>query len=218
MKSKTILQLFAVAVIIGILIYVNQTVFNITPETLKNLILSIGVVAPLVYVVIYSVRPFVLFPASVLSLAGGLAFGPLYGTLLTIIGASIGALLAFLFARKIGAGKLESKWGDKTTKLQKILENNGFTVIILLRLIPLFNFDLISYAAGLSKIKLSHFLIGTVLGIIPGTFAYSFLGASTVSDNKGIFLLAIVLFGIVTIIPALFRKRIKQYIAAKEEN
>ena len=103
--------------------------------------------------------------------------------------------------------------GSKTEKLQSVLEKNGFTVVLVLRLIPLFNFDLISYAAGLSKVKKSHFLIATVIGIIPGTFAYNFLGASTVSDNSGKFILALIIFAVAIIVPVLFRKRIKRFLS-----
>ena len=202
-----------IMIIFGFLFYLNQTVLNLDPNSIQSWILSIGILAPFVFVMLYSVRPFMLFPASILSLAGGLAFGPIYGTVLTIIGATIGAYLSFLFARKVGARRVEERMGSKTEKLQSVLEKNGFTVVLVLRLIPLFNFDLISYAAGLSKVKKSHFLIATVIGIIPGTFAYNFLGASTVSDNSGKFILALIIFAVAIIVPVLFRKRIKRFLS-----
>ncbi|MGD6793850.1 TVP38/TMEM64 family protein [Metabacillus indicus] len=217
MKSKTKIQIVSILVFIGILIYMNQRYINLSPQTLKHIILSIGIFAPLIYVLFYSVRPFILFPASVLTLAGGLAFGPFYGTLLTITGASIGAWLAFMFTRKFGADKIRSKWGSKIISLENVIQKNGFFIILLLRLIPLFHFDLISYAAGLSKMKTSHFLAGTFLGMLPGTFAYSFLGASTVSENKSLMIIAILFFSLITILPLVFKNRIKRYISAKEE-
>lgn len=217
MNRKKILKWASILLVIGGLLYLNQSVFDISPEKLKGWILSLGVLAPVVYVLLYSFRPFILFPASILSLAGGLAFGPLYGTLLTISGATFGAILAFIFSRKIGARKWQTRSGKKVETIQKNLEKNGFLVVLLLRLIPLFHFDLISYVAGVSKIRLLHFSLGTLIGIIPGTFAYNFLGSSTTSGSTEIVLIAITFFAILTILPIVFRKRIKNFLAYESE-
>ncbi|KIL51472.1 hypothetical protein KP77_09840 [Jeotgalibacillus alimentarius] len=163
----------------------------------------------------YTVRPFILFPASVLSLAGGLAFGPLYGTLLTMTGATAGAVLAFIFAKKAGAKRVEEKLGNRGEKLQHKLEYNGFFIVLLLRLVPLFNFDLISYAAGASKLRLLPFALATLIGIIPGTFAYTFLGFSTGSDSTQTIIIAVTIFAVIFIIPMLFRERIRSYLQGR---
>ncbi len=217
MKKKSWYLAALLAILVAILIYLNRTVFNVAPEDIQTWILALGIFAPIVYVGLYALRPFILFPASILSLAGGLAFGPLYGTLLTVVGATAGAYLSFMLARKLGAERIEQKWGDKTQKIQGILEQNGFIVVFILRLVPLFSFDLISYSAGLSKIKTSHFMAATVIGMIPGTFAYTFLGASTVSDNKGTFILAVIIFAVVTIVPLLMRDQIKRFLSIQDK-
>ncbi len=216
MKKTTFSIIFFVILVVS-LIVLNQTVLDVTPRSVRRWILTMGAVAPFVYVLLYSVRPFVLFPASVLSLTGGLAFGPVWGFILTLTGATIGALLAFFTARKIGARRIESRWGRKLHKLQNVLEKNGFLVIILLRLIPIFHFDLISYAAGMSKVKSIQFFFGTLIGIVPGTFAYTFLGASTAADTSTILYIAIILFIIITVLPVLYKKQIKQYLSVEDQ-
>lgn len=217
MRRKTLFVLIGLLIILASLLYLNHNVFDFQPEKIRKWIVSLGVIAPFIYIVLYSVRPFILFPASILSLAGGLAFGPIYGTLLTIAGASLGAYFALMLSRKIGGSWIEKKSGRRIEKVKKILEKNGFIVVLLLRLIPLFPFDLISYIAGLSKVKTSHFVLATVIGIIPGTFAYNFLGASTLSNNVGTIGLAFIVFFIVMIIPTLFQKRLKRFLDIKEE-
>ncbi|WP_227394667.1 TVP38/TMEM64 family protein [Jeotgalibacillus aurantiacus] len=207
--------IIVVLILIAGLIVLNQTVLDLSPEVIRNWILSVGMLAPLLYVLLYSARPFILFPASVLSLAGGLAFGPVYGTLLTMTGATAGAILAFIFAKKAGAKRVEEKLGERGKKLQDQLEHNGFFIVLLLRLVPLFNFDLISYAAGASKIRLLPFTLATLIGIIPGTFAYTFLGFSTGSDSAGTIVLAVSIFAVIFIIPMLFRKKIKAYLQGR---
>ncbi|WP_240189847.1 TVP38/TMEM64 family protein [Bacillus sp. P14.5] len=211
MKKRWV-QIGLVSLLIIVLIIINRTVLDLSPEAIKAQILSIGIWAPVLFVIVYTFRPLILFPASVLSLAGGLAFGPALGTALTVTGASLGAALAFFVARKIGKGKWQWKNGGKTAFIQKKVEGNGFTVVLLLRLIPLFNFDLISYAAGASKVRFSHFFSGTVAGIIPGTFAYNFLGSSAASQNNMIIIAAIAFFIILTIVPVLFKNKIKRYL------
>ncbi|MFB1082642.1 TVP38/TMEM64 family protein [Jeotgalibacillus sp. JSM ZJ347] len=206
-----------IAAIVAGLIILNQTVLDLSPERIRNWILSVGMIAPVLYVILYTFRPFILFPASVLSLAGGLAFGPLYGTLLTMTGATTGAILAFMFAKKAGAKRVEEKLGQRGEKLQHQLEHNGFLIVLLLRLVPIFNFDLISYAAGASKVRLLPFALATLIGIAPGTFAYTFLGFSTGSDSAETIIIAVTIFAIIFIIPLLFRKKIKSYLQGKTQ-
>ncbi|APH05765.1 TVP38/TMEM64 family protein [Bacillus weihaiensis] len=217
MNKKTIGVMLSLIVVVGFIILINQRVLNFTPDMIQKWILSLGILAPIIYIILYTVRPFILFPASVLSLAGGLALGPLYGTLLTITGATLGAYLSFLVSRKIGGKWVEKKSGERMERIKRILEKNGLLAILLLRLIPLFPFDLISYAAGLSKIKGWHFILGTLIGIIPGTFAYNFLGASTTTNSMVTIVGAVIIFLLVMMIPALFKNKFKAFLDQQEK-
>jgi uncharacterized membrane protein YdjX (TVP38/TMEM64 family) len=181
--------------------------FHLSPSTIQTWILSFGWAAPILYILIYTVRPLILFPAAILSLTGGLAFGPLWGTLYTVAGAALGAVLSFMAARVLGKRLVRKKWTGQWLKVEKQLEERGFLYIFMLRLIPLFPFDLISYASGVSKIKITAFLFGTLLGIVPGTFAYNFLGSSFVHGNMQTIILAAVISVLVLLIPLLLRRK-----------
>jgi uncharacterized membrane protein YdjX (TVP38/TMEM64 family) len=85
-------------------------------------------------------------------------------------------------------------------KIQAQIEVNGFLYVLLFRFIPVFNFDLISYLAGISKVRLSSFFFGTLIGIIPGTFAYNFLGSSMISSNPMIIITAVIVFVVLTFV------------------
>jgi uncharacterized membrane protein YdjX (TVP38/TMEM64 family) len=98
--------------------------------------------------------------------------------------------------------------GLRWQHVEKQLEEKGFLYMLLLRLIPLLPFDLISYAAGVSKVKLSAFFLATVLGILPGTFAYNFLGTSFVEGNITMIVIAIIVFVLVLMIPLLLRSKL----------
>ncbi|MCD7032654.1 TVP38/TMEM64 family protein [Metabacillus sp. GX 13764] len=208
MKGKFSKIIFLV-LIAALILFANQQFLKIDPQLLKNRILSIGIFAPIVYIVLYAVRPFILFPASLLSLAGGLAFGPVFGTIYTIAGAVLSAAAAFLAAKKLGAERFLSK--EKHADLHKRLEENGFFYILLLRVIPLFPFDLISYLAAISSVRLLPFLAATAIGILPGTIVYNFLGYSLTAGSS-VLLIAISAFILVSCIPLLFKNKLKGWL------
>jgi uncharacterized membrane protein YdjX (TVP38/TMEM64 family) len=205
MKPRSWLLLLII--VIGGLLWLNYKVLHLGPEDIRAWILSFGWAAPVLFILIYTIRPLILFPASILSLAGGLAFGPVWGTVYTIVGATMGAVLSFWLARFLGANLFLlrlKKWGKFETQLRQ----KGFIYILLVRLIPVFPFDLVSYAAGVSKVKFTAFLLGTLLGIIPGTFAYNFLGSSFLQGKTLYVVIAVAIFVLVTLIPFFLKKRV----------
>ncbi|MBU8763724.1 TVP38/TMEM64 family protein [Micrococcus luteus] len=195
-------------IVVGGLLWFNHRVLNLSPEGIRAWMLSFGWAAPVLFILIYTVRPLILFPASILSLAGGLAFGPVWGTVYTIVGATMGAVLSFWLARLLGKKFVQVKLKEKWGKVKKQLQHKGFLYILLLRLIPIFPFDLVSYAAGVSKVKFTAFLFGTLLGIIPGTFAYNFLGSSFLQEKSEYIVIAAAVFVLVMLIPFLLKKRV----------
>ncbi|WP_239457244.1 TVP38/TMEM64 family protein [Planococcus versutus] len=147
------------------------------------------------------------FPGIYFVDCGGLAFGAWLGTLYTIIGATLGAMLSFYVAKTLGKSFVRKTWTGNVKKIQSQMEQNGFFYVLLFRFIPVINFDLISYVAAFAKVRFSSFALATLIGIIPGTFAYNFLGSSFVSGNPKIIVLAVAVFVILTIVPIILRNR-----------
>ncbi|NJP36648.1 TVP38/TMEM64 family protein [Alkalicoccus luteus] len=208
LSTSFLLKAAAVLAAAGVLIYINREYIQLSPEEIERWVGEAGVWAPLVFVVLYTVRPLILFPASVLSLAGGLMFGALFGTLLIVTGATAGAVLSFIVAKRLGKNIAGKEWKGRGRELQHQLERNGFVYVLMIRLIPIFNFDMISYLCGVSKVKLKAFFFGTLLGIIPGAFAYAFLGASVMEGSIQLIAGAAAVFIAVSAIPFFFRKKI----------
>lgn len=206
-RSWLIITLLFV-VVVGGLLWLNFKVLHLGPEDIRAWILSFGWAAPVLFILIYTIRPLILFPASILSLAGGLTFGPVWGTVYTIVGATMGAVLSFGLARFLGEKFVRKRLKEKGSKIEMQLQQKGFMYILLFRLIPIFPFDLVSYAAGVSKIKFTAFLLGTLLGMIPGTFAYNFLGSSFLEGKTSYIIIAAVVFVLVTLIPFVLKKRV----------
>lgn len=116
--------------------------------------------------------------AAILSLAAGAIFGALLGTFSAVIAATIGATLAFLVTRYLLRDAILNRFGPKLEGINRELEARGFNYLLFLRLVPLFPFFLINLAAGLTRLPLRTFMLGTLLGIIPGGFVFVNAGAS----------------------------------------
>lgn len=217
LKNKGLIKWALVLFVVVGLLWFNYHYLNIQPKEIRVWIVNFGTLAPLLYIIIYTLRPLILFPASILSLAGGLAFGALGGTVLTVIGATCSAAVAFWVSRKLGKNIAKKDWKGKGEKVQEQLESNGIFYVIILRLIPIFNFDIISYLAGVSKVKFTHFILATALGIIPGTFAYNFLGSSLVEPTLITILLAVGLFVIISLVPLMFHNKVRSIFGFKRK-
>ncbi len=164
-------------------------------QALSDWVRNQGLTGMLLYVLAYTVRPLVFFPASLLTVFGGYTYGPWLGTLLDVIGAGTGGLLSFWIARLLGRRGVEKLIGKgKLNVLDERIATNGFLVVLVVRLIPLFPFDAISYASGLSKIRFKQFAIANYLGIIPGAFVYNNIGSSLRDPFSWQFFVAIGLY------------------------
>lgn len=206
-KRSAIKAGFFLVLLLLVLLFVHFVgISRLTPESIRNIVLSFGWWGPVVYIVMYSIRPLLLFPAIVLTLAGGLAFGPWWGTFYVVVGGVMGASLCFVIARLLGSKKLQ-KYMGKYSQLQLFenqLEVNGFRTMLIMRLVPIFPYDPVSYLAGLSKISFQDYVLATTIGMIPGAFAYNVLGYSLLDVFSSTFLLAIGLLVIVMFTPLVY--------------
>ena len=182
---------------------------------LRDWIGGFGVAAPLVFIAIYVVATVAFLPGTPLSLLAGLVFGPVFGTLWAVIGATIGATLAFLVGRYAARGLVEG-WTSNNERLKRLdegVERQGWRMLLITRLVPLFPFNLQNYAYGLTKIGLGTYVLLTALCIIPGAAAFTFAGGSLASARQDptrtfVYLgVAAVLFVAISLIPGWIQKR-----------
>ena len=140
-------------------------------------------------------------PSAPIALAAGAVYGHTFGTIYIVIGAETGAIVAFLIARKAGF-ELASKYLGDNLSLGRFGSQNAMTAIVFTsRLIPFMSFDLVSYAAGLTSIKLWRFALATILGLMPVSFALAHLGGEIVNTDTDNLVLIILAVGLLTIVP-----------------
>lgn len=175
----------------------------------EHWIQNAGVLAPLVFMLVYAVGAVLFLPGTVLTLAGGALFGPVLGTFYNLTGATIGAALAFLVSRYLASDWVADKTGGRLKQLISGVESEGWRFVAFVRLVPLFPFNLLNYALGLTRIRFSHYLLATWICMLPGAFAYTYLGYAgreAVGGGEGLIqkaLLALTLLAVVAFLPRL---------------
>jgi uncharacterized membrane protein YdjX (TVP38/TMEM64 family) len=145
----------------------------LTPQQLGFFLESIGLWAPVMFVVIYVVGVCLFLPGTLLTAMGAAIFGPYWGFLYVWTGAMIGAGLAFLIGRYLGRDFAASLIGDKLKRFDDAIERNGFATVLYLRLMY-FPFTPMNFGMGLTKVRFWDYLFGTALGILVGTFIFTF--------------------------------------------
>ncbi len=146
---------------------------HVTAERLALLLDSAGLWAPLVYVLIYAAGVCLFLPGTLLAAIGAAVFGPYWGFLWVWTGAMIGASLAFFIGRYLGRDFAESLIGGKLKQYDDAIERNGFATVLYLRLVY-FPFTPMNFGMGLTKVRFRDYTAGTALGIIVGTFVFTF--------------------------------------------
>lgn len=166
----------ALLVIGSIYLLLSHSEWFENPQLVKVEILSWGIWGPLAYVLLFALGPSFLVPGLVMTMAGGLAFGTLWGSVYAMIGADLGALIAFGGGRFLGRSFVERIVGQRFEKLLGQLKRHGFQIIFYLRLVPVIPYNALNLLAGASPITFRDYMWATVIGMFPGVIMFAFLG------------------------------------------
>lgn len=162
---------------------------QITPERVRAFVLSFGTFAPLAYLVAYG-QPIIPLPALVMTIAGGLAFGPFWGTMAALVGSMVRACGQFLIAKRLGREAVEKILRGRLAQFDQRIGDSGFKAVLLFRLIPNFPYDIQNYGLGFSRVRFRAFALATLIGAIPWTVPLVYFGYS-LTDLKQLWKLII---------------------------
>jgi uncharacterized membrane protein YdjX (TVP38/TMEM64 family) len=139
---------------------------------------SLGAIGGIVFIGIYIIATLAFLPAALLTLGAGVIFGVIWGSIYVFIGATLGAIAAFLGGRYLAQGWVKEKISSykKFAIIDKAVSKEGLKIVLLVRLSPLFPFNLLNYAFGITSVSFQDYLIGSV-GMIPGTIMYVYFGS-----------------------------------------
>lgn len=183
-------------------------------DKFRALIESAGSLGYFIYLVLYIIVAVFSIPASVITIAGGIVFGPILGGILALIGGTLGAAAAFLVARYIARDFIVNKFGDNKIfkKIEEGVKSNGKDFLILTRLVPVFPYNIQNYAYGITNLNFVTYTLISLVTMAPGAFIYAYMAGEIavngISTSLFIKLLVagIILF-IVSQIPKIFAKR-----------
>lgn len=144
-----------------------------TKTALSNFLESGGTWAPVLFILVYATGVCLFVPGTLLTVLGAAIFGAYWGFLYVWIGAMIGASVAFWVGRTLGREFAASMVGDRLRKYDDAIERNGFATVLYLRLVY-FPFTPMNFGMGLTKVRFRDYFAGTGLGIIVGTFIFTF--------------------------------------------
>ena len=144
--------------------------------TIERELQRFGGWAPILFLLLYAVATVLFVPGSVLTVTGGALFGPIWGTLWNLSGATLGATLAFVIARYVASEWVAARSGQRLGRLMRGVEEEGWRFVAFVRLVPLFPFNLMNYAFGLTRIGLREYVLASLVCMGPGASAYTYLG------------------------------------------
>jgi uncharacterized membrane protein YdjX (TVP38/TMEM64 family)/rhodanese-related sulfurtransferase len=213
MNVRRVLPRLALAVLLAAaVLWAVSRRQDLDVAAIETAIRGMGFWAPLAYMALYGVAAVLFLPGSILSLAAGALFGPVWGAAYALIGATLGATLAFLIARYLASDWVAAKAGGRLKQLIEGVEAEGWRFVAFVRLVPLFPFNLLNYALGLTKIRLRDYVLASLVCMAPGAVAYTYLGYAgreALAGNEAAVrygLIALALLAVVAFLPRLVRR------------
>lgn len=212
-RKKSLIRLCVLIFILaGIVILMKLTGIDrfLEMEQLRGRIEGLGLWGPLVYILLYSLTPSLFLPGLPMTVVAGLAFGPFYGTIFAITGATMGASLAFLVARYFAREQVANLLSGRLAAIDEGVRKKGWVFVAITRLIPLFPFNMLNYAFGLTSIRFSHYVLASFVFMLPGTTAYVVFSSSLLDLIKGRvsmeFVAGVALLLVVSLAPVFYRR------------
>jgi len=140
---------------------------------------ALGPWGPVIFIALYVVAAALLIPGSALTLGAGAAFGVLRGSLIVSVASTLAATVAFLIGRYLARNAITRRieGNAKFTAIDKAVADQGWKIVLLTRLSPVFPYTLLNYAFGLTRVKLGHYVLASWIGMMPGTVMYVYLGS-----------------------------------------
>lgn len=158
---------------------------GIEQEQLQTWLQQMGIWAPIIYILLYTIGTLLILPSTPLNLTGGAIFGAWVGTLWTTVAAIIAAITAFAFTRTVGRELIAKKLAGRWEAIDAEMHQGGLFYMFAIRLLPIIPYGLVNFAAGLTSIRFRDYLIGTILGTVPGVLPFVMMGSGLQALSQG---------------------------------
>ncbi|HTY91794.1 MAG TPA: TVP38/TMEM64 family protein [Methanocella sp.] len=178
----------------------------VTPEGIRQFVQSYGIFSVAVYELLHAIRPFTFLPVTPFTIAGGYIFGQFYGLAFTTIGTTTAAIITFFISRYVFRDYLKNRLSTHYAGFDSRFDSGGIFTVASLRFIPVLPFDAVGYVAGVSSIRFRDYLIGTIIGELPGAIVLTMLGNSLTNIASPWFAVSLVLACLLFLLPEIYRR------------
>ena len=184
----------------------------LTVPQIQSFVAGLGAWGPVAFMLLYAIGPAFLVPGLPFDLAAGILFGPVWGTVYSLVGATAGATVAFLGARTVGREWTEARLSGPLKKLKEGVDKGGWEFVAFVRLVPVIPFNLLNYALGLTRIGLVPYVLASFVFMAPATAVYVYAGwaggeaiagEGTISQTLVRVLVALTALGLLALVPRL---------------
>lgn len=158
---------------------------GLEPEQIQAWLKKMGIWAPIIYVILYTLGTLLILPSTPLNLSGGALFGVWWGTLWTTVAALVAAIVSFAFTRTIGRDYIANKLAGRWEAIDAEMRQGGLFYMFAIRLLPIIPYGIVNFAAGLTSIRFQDYLIGTTIGTVPGILPFVMMGSGLQALSKG---------------------------------
>lgn len=175
---RSFLRVALILAILLAIVWLAPKIQSLEADTVAAWFADFGPLAPLAFIVARVIGAVVFVPGSIMGIGAGILFGPIWGALYNLVASTAGAILAFSVARFLAPDWVARKVVHKKhlSSILEGIETEGWRFVAFVRLVPLFPYNLLNYALGLTRIKLSHYALASLICMIPGDIAYVYLG------------------------------------------
>ena len=158
---------------------------GIDREQLQSWLEQMGIWAPIIYILLYTIGTLLILPSTPLNLTGGAIFNIWWGTLWTTVAAIIAAIVAFAFTRTVGRELVAKRLAGRWEAIDAEMRQGGLFYMFAIRLLPIIPYGLVNFAAGLTSIRFQDYLVGTILGTLPGVLPFVMMGSGLQALSQG---------------------------------
>lgn len=221
LKNKKLLIGIAIVIAIILMTYLTSK-GHISPETILGFIKKHRVIAPALFILFYSLSPSLFIPVLPLTVGAGFLWGPFWGVIFSITGATIGAFMPFLLSRYLFGDIIKKRFGYARWQwLTKKVEKHGWKAVAFARLLPILPFPVLNYLFGITPIPAWHYLWSTFVFMLPACIAYVVFGNSMeeliVKGNIKGLIAGILIVSVLMLIPLAFKRISKRLLSDNEQ-
>ena len=209
---RWLLILVVTLVIAGVATTVWGFSLGLSAEAVAAWIDGLGLWAPIGFVALYAVATVAMVPGGIFDLVGGALFGPFLGSALNLLGGTLGAALAFLFARYIARDWAEARAGPRLQGIMRSVDEEDWRFVAFVRLVPVIPYNITNYLLGVTRIPFPRYVLATLVFMAPSTVAYTWIGhagrQAIAGDTENIkyALIALALIALVLLVPRFYKR------------